>query len=106
MSVARTAAPFSRRSSTAASPDRAMPTTSTFAPDTCIASPQFQRGQGEEGHDKSGDPEAGDNFRFLPAQRLEVMMDRRHLEDSFTPQLIAPHLQDHRERFDDIHAAD
>ena len=43
----------------------------------------------------------------LPAQLLEMMMQRRHLEDTLlVAQFVAAHLQHHRDRFEDEDAAD
>src|SRR5271157_2167564 len=70
------------------------------------ALPQLQRREREQRHHQPGDPKARYDFRFRPAQRLEMMVDRSHLENSLLAQLVAPHLQDDRKRFDYVDAAD
>ena len=61
---------------------------------------QFQRRQREQGQHQAGDPEAGDDLRFRPAQRFEVMVQRRHFENAFAvAQLVAAHLQDDGDGF-------
>ena len=42
-------------------------------------------------------------FDSVPAQRLEMMMQRRHLENALAAQLEAAHLQDHRNRLQHEH---
>src|SRR5579863_7800645 len=69
-------------------------------------SSEFERGEREEGHDQASDPEAGDDFRFLPAEGFEVMMQRGHFEDALAAELEAADLEDHREAFDHVDAAD
>src|SRR5215467_6897078 len=53
----------------------------------------FQCRQREEREDQRCDPEAHDNFRFGPAQQFEMVVQGRHLEDAFLPQLIGADLQ-------------
>src|SRR5215469_10569380 len=68
--------------------------------------PEFQGGQGEEGEDQRGDPEADDDLRFGPAQQFEVMVDGGHLEDALLAQLVGGYLQDDGEGFNHEDAAD
>src|SRR5262249_6208544 len=61
------------------------------------SSPQFQRGQaGEREHDRD-DPEADHDLRLGPPELLEMMVDRRHLEDAPAGKLERDHLHDHRD---------
>src|SRR6516165_4555445 len=90
-SVARTDAPSRASNSADAIPDFFIPTTSALAPFRSISS-QFQCRQREERQDQAGDPETGDDFRFSPADLLKVMVDRSHLEDSFSAQFETAHL--------------
>src|SRR3954463_15966102 len=67
---------------------------------------QLQRGQSKECKHQRGDPEAHDDLRFRPTEQLEVVVQRRHLEDTFLAQLVAADLQDDRERLDHEDASD
>src|SRR5437588_11021601 len=108
-SIARTRAPCFISSSIAASPDLFVPITRMFFPTSSkllALLPQLQSRQRKQRHDKTSDPEAHDYLRFRPAQCLEVVMNRRHFENTFSvPKLIAPHLQNHRQSFDYVNAA-
>ena len=80
-------APRRTSSSAAATPLRAAPTTITRCPcdartAACRRSPQLQRRQAEEREDDRDDQEARDDLRLAPADQLEVMVQRRHLEDA------------------------
>src|ERR1044071_7135286 len=69
-------------------------------------SPQLQRRKpGERQHDRD-DPEPDHDLRLGPALLLEVMMDRRHLEDALAGELERDHLHDHRDRFEHEQSAD
>ena len=46
------------------------------------SSSQFQRRQAEQREDDRDDQEAGDHLRLAPANQLEVVVERRHLEDA------------------------
>src|SRR5579885_8303 len=70
------------------------------------SSSQLERGQREQRHDQPGNPETSDDLRLLPANGLEVMVQRGHFENTFAPRFVTAHLQNDRERFDDIHTAD
>src|SRR5579883_1067684 len=106
-SVARTAAPCSARSFTAAIPDFLSPTTRAWRLANSMALPQLQRGQREEREHQARDPETRDNFRFRPAQRLEVVVQRGHFEDALAAaELVAADLQDDGERLQNEDAAD
>lgn len=50
-------------------------------------SSKLQRGQRKQRKHKCGDPESGDDLRLFPTQQLEMVMDRRHLEDPLSPEL-------------------
>src|SRR5436309_3541474 len=87
-----TIAPRSARSLAAAIPLRAAPTTVTRLPVTsnclaairpsCSVSSQLQRRQAEQRKYDRHDDEPRDHLRFAPADQLEVMVQRRHLEHS------------------------
>src|SRR5690606_41063935 len=68
-------------------------------------SPDLERGEAHEHEDERDDPEAHDDARLRPALELEVMMQRRHLEDALAGEAEGQHLQDHRDGLDDEHAA-
>src|ERR1700760_2404170 len=61
---------------------------------------ELQRGKADEREDHRNDPEANDDGGFLPAELLEVMVDRRHLEDALAGKLERRHLDDHRDGFE------
>src|SRR5882672_3026043 len=121
-SVSVTRAPRSASSSAAATPLRAPPTTVTFWPSTengraaplcafcslllSMSLTQLQRRQAEQREDDSQNQKPGDHFRFAPADQLEVMMERRHLEHALAGHLERCHLDNHRQRFEHEHAAD
>src|ERR1700678_2982399 len=101
-------APCWRNSRIAATPDRAIPTTTTLVPSSLRMSflSQLQSRQREQSHHQSRDPKAGNDLRFFPAQLFEMMMDRRHLEDPLLAQLVTAHLQNYRQRFDHVDTTD
>src|SRR6516225_600740 len=131
-----TRAPCSFRNNAEATPDFPSPTTSTrlslsstwksifttqtqghrealkvFSVPPCLRGeidllPQLQRRQGKQGKYQRRDPEAHDHLRLRPAQQLEVVMNRGHLEDAFLAHLVRRHLQYYRESFNHEHAAD
>src|SRR5688572_30573985 len=99
VSVSITRAPRRTRSSAAAIPLRAAPTTTTRLPLTekspfATPSPQFQRRQAEQRADDRDDHKAGDDLWLAPSTELEVVMHRRHLEDPLSGQLERGDLQD------------
>src|SRR5258706_239250 len=63
-------------------------------------SPELQCRQREQREDEGHDPEADDDLRILPADQLEVMMERRHAEDPLAGELEGADLQDHGEGLD------
>src|SRR5207253_1060425 len=109
-----------RRASSAAAamPLRAAPTTVTRLPlalnsiaplprSLPRSSPQLQGRQAEQRTDDGGDDEPGDHLWLAPAEELEVMMKRRHPEQSLTAgRLEITDLQDDREDLDREHSAD
>src|ERR1700692_4935118 len=85
-----TRAPRPRRNMAAERPERPRPTTRTrlffksIIPLSLSCAPslaQLQGGQGKQGEDERENPEACDHLRLGPAQQLEVVVERRHLED-------------------------
>ena len=69
-------------------------------------SPQLQgREAGKRQHHRD-DPEPDHDLRLGPAQLLEMVMDRRHPEDTFAGELERYHLHDHRDGFEHEQAAD
>src|SRR3990172_3068026 len=106
-SLTATRAPRAARKRAAAAPVRASPTTSACRPfSSIVSSAQLQRAQGKQREDQGGDPKTDDDLRLFPPHELEVVVERRHAEDALAGQLERPHLQDHRERFENKHAAD
>src|SRR5882724_12149928 len=70
------------------------------------SSSQFQRRKpGQRQHDRD-DPEPDHDLRFGPAELLEMMMDRRHLENALSGQLEGGDLHDHRHRLQHEQSAD
>src|SRR3954468_5345582 len=53
---------------------------------------QLQRRQCKQREDQRSDPEPHDDLRLRPAQQLEMMVQRRHLENALLPRLIRGHL--------------
>src|SRR5574340_518769 len=104
-SVARTSTPWLASSSIEAIPDFSRPMTRAFFT-SMNGLPQFEGGEREQRQHQPRDPETHDDLGFLPAERLEVVMQRRHLEDPLAAQLEAAHLQHHRERIHHENAAD
>src|SRR5262249_11306993 len=69
-------------------------------------SPQLQgRQAGESQHDRD-DPEADHDLRLGPAELLEMVMQRRHLEHALAGEPERQHLHDHRHRLEHKQAAD
>src|SRR5262249_57724616 len=82
-----------------ASPEPPRPNTATFLPAkevTGIMSPQLQRREAGKRKHHRDDPETDHDLRLGPAELLEMMMDRRHLEYAFSGELEGSHLHDHR----------
>src|SRR5580692_9626020 len=98
-----TCAPRLRRNNAAARPDLPSPTTRTFFPfSSIIRTYPFGACDSSILHRKHqcADPEPGNHFGLAPAQLFEVVMQRRHLKDTLSiAQLVAAHLQNHRQRF-------
>ena len=72
---------------------------------TRIPLPQLQRCEGKESKHQRRDPEASDDLRLFPSLQLEVVVNRRHAEDSLTPRLKRYDLNDDGERFQHENAA-
>src|ERR1700744_3579360 len=93
-----------------ASPEPPRPNTATVLPAKevtgIIGSAQLQRGEAGERQHHRDDPEADHDLRLGPAELLEMMVYRRHLEDAFTGELERRHLHDHRDRLQPEKAAD
>src|SRR5690242_14477765 len=70
------------------------------------ASSQLERRQPDKGENDCDDPEPDHDLRLGPAELLEMVMDRRHLEHAFAGELEREHLHDHRDRFEDEQSAD
>src|SRR5208337_1810341 len=67
---------------------------------------QFQRCQRKQRKNQRCNPEAHNHFRLRPAQQLEMMVNRRHLENTFLTQLVGTNLQDHRKCLDNENTSD
>ena len=67
---------------------------------------QFEGGEGKQRKHQGHDPEADDDFGLAPAELLEVVVQRGHLEDAFLAELVAAYLEHDGERFEDEDAAD
>src|SRR5258705_2568823 len=108
-----TSAPPANSALALARPEAPSPNTATFFPSNEVTGimaefslSQLQRRQpGERQHDRD-DPEADYDLRLRPSELLEVMMQRRHLEDALAGELERKHLHDHRHRFEHEQTAD
>ena len=67
---------------------------------------QFQCCECKQCKHEGADPETDDNFGFVPAQLLEMVVQRGHLEDTLFPQLVAADLEDDGDRFNDENSSD
>src|ERR1700742_5158162 len=111
-SAAITSAPPAFRAWQLASPEPPSPNTATVLPAkevTGIMTPgsaQLQGGEAGERQHHRDDPEADHDLRLGPAQLLEVMMDRRHAEDTLARELEGGDLHDHGDRFQHEQTAD
>src|SRR5580658_8266160 len=124
-SPAITSAPPARKAWQLASPDPPSPNTATVLPAKEVtgimtrpsfrnddgtkfpkASPQLQRRKTGQRQHHRDDPEPDDDLRFGPAQLLEMVMQRRHPEDSLAGELERDHLHDHRDRLQHEQTAD
>src|SRR5438270_9158977 len=122
-----TRAPRASKNSAAAAPDFPSPTTRIRLSFTSIhrlpSSPrrsyretrlchdfsalaQLQCGESKECKYQRRHPEAHDDLRFRPPQQLEMMVQRRHLEDALLAKLVGADLDDDRQRLDHEDAAD
>src|SRR5687768_15635330 len=87
-SQAQTSAPDAASARAATRPDLASPSTATVLPAyegswiMTLRSPQLQRGEAGQGQDGGDDPETDDDGGLRPALLLEVVVQRRHLEDA------------------------
>ena len=79
-SVAVTSAPRARRNSAAALPRLLHPDHQLVPAFIC----SFKVVSANSASTRPDNPEPRDDFRFLPSERLEVMVDRRHFENSFS----------------------
>src|SRR4051812_24455756 len=114
-SMTVTSAPRSRSASAAAAPEIAAPATTTRLPSyrftrdplpghdkRALAERTGREELGVEDAETEGDsqpgddPEPHDDGVLDPPGQLEVVMDRRHVEDPFAGHLEDPDLQDHR----------
>src|SRR5208282_6137771 len=106
-----TSAPPARSALALTSPEPPSPNTATFLPAKVVTGitiklPQLQgREPRQREHDRDN-PEANDDLRLGPAELLEMMVDRRHLEDALAGELERHHLHDHRHRLEHEQAAD
>src|SRR5665213_1985093 len=87
------------------------PKTATFWPRKVVTgimppSPQLQGGEANQREQHSDDPEANDDLRLGPPQRLEVVVDGRHLEDALAGELEGADLDDDRDGLEHEEAAD
>src|SRR5271170_2887261 len=110
-SKATTSAPPASSALALASPELPSPNTATFLPAKVVTGittrlPQFQGRQPRQREHDRDDPETNNDLRLGPAELLEMMMDRRHLEHAFTGELVRHHLHDDRHRFEHEQAAD
>src|SRR5688572_4979107 len=68
---------------------------------------ELEREQAKRGKGQREQPKAGDDLRLRPAAQLEVMVQRGHFEDAPPARKTKiRHLNDDRQRNDDIHPAD
>src|SRR5665213_2383512 len=110
-SQTRTRAPDRAAQRAIARPDSPRPSTSTEVSSRRVISTQFQARQADKTQQHRDDPEAHDDLRFLPSRLLEVMVQRRHLEEApafavAQPRVLEPaDLRHHRQRLDDEDAA-
>src|SRR5215210_3438210 len=108
-----TSAPRAARKRTDATPLRPAPMTSTFLPSSSITHlAKLQRRKAQQREQDRDDEEAEDDLRLLPARHLEVVVQRRHLEEPPARpqpplrQLEEADLERYRQRLDDVDAAD
>src|SRR5690242_20578506 len=111
-SPAMTSAPPALRAWQLASPEPPRPNTATVLPAKEVTgimtkrSAQFQRGETGERQHHRDDPEADHDLRLGPAELLEMMVDRRHLEEALARELEGGDLHDHGHRLQHEQAAD
>jgi hypothetical protein len=91
-SQAVTSAPPAASASAVARPEPPSPKSATVLPLKVVTgimarSPQLERGQADQAEDDGDDPEADDDLAFRPALLLEMVVDRRHLEDALAVSL-------------------
>src|SRR5215831_20028738 len=69
--------------------------------------PQLQRREAEEREDDRENQKSRDDLGLRPADELEMVMERRHLEHALAaPKSVRSHLNDHGRRFHHEDAAD
>src|ERR1700676_3908371 len=106
-----TSAPPANSALAPTSPEPPSPNTATFFPAKVVTGimarlSQLQgRQPGEREHDRN-DPDANDDLRLGPAELLEMMVDRRHLEHALAGELKRHHLHDDGHRFEHEQPAD
>src|SRR6478609_9191083 len=107
LSHAETVAPSRNASVAAARPLRPTPRIATcFPARVMVQLGNLEQGEAEQGEHDGNDPEADDHLVFMPAEKLEMVVDRRHLEDPLFAELETAHLEDDGHRFHHEHAAD
>src|ERR1700712_4835320 len=108
----RTRAPWPAHQRAMARPEAPSPRISTFLSDSSFidSSTQLQAGEADEAHQHGDDPETDHDLRLGPAGLLEMVVQRRHLQDAPALAVLAlgvlepAHLRHHRQRFHHEHA--
>ena len=105
VSATRTRAPRAREMAREREPGEPEAEHDGVAARVVASSAQLQRRETEQHEQHRDDPEAHDDLVLLPALQLVVVVDRRHPEDALAGELERRHLDHHRQRLDDEHAA-
>src|SRR5829696_2182702 len=106
LSVARTLSPRSLRARVAATPDSPSPYTRVLTGSPCrVVEEDVVEEEPHGGESCLGDPESDHHLVLVPSQKLEVVVDRGHLEHPSSRQLEDEDLNDDGEGFDDEQTA-
>src|SRR5690606_23339008 len=110
VSMPTTWAPRAKHRRAAATPLLPSPTTTTLLPRSCIScvmsSPKLERAQADQREQHADDPKTNDDLRLGPTHLLEVVVNRRHQENTPPGRLEPSHLDDHADGFHEEYPAE
>src|SRR5215210_8967081 len=106
-SATKTSSPRSVSARVAATPDSPSPSTSVLTGSPCrVVEEDVVEEKANRGERSLGDPEPDHDLVIVPPQKLEVVVDRGHLEDPAPGELVHEDLHHDGDRFENEETAD